>query len=197
MNEQSLHPARCGRQRAVTEILCVYRTPDKIVASPAAETPHAILDHATVKKTRHSRKARDARDARQEGCGHWRNETKVRPPRVGNRWPDRRSELHDLARPWAGGHPSLHAAAPTPDHRAIEPTHRHTARGGAALPLHGGKARLCGSRRSARLLAAPWNPGARPCLSVIDSAGDDGATAARSHQRRTARVELDGGPGRR
>src|ERR1700682_4256200 len=113
MNEQSLHPARCGRQRAVTEILCVYRTPDKIVASPAAETPHAILDHATVKKTRHSRKARDARDARQEGCGHCRAETKVRHARLGNRRPDRRSELHDLARPRAGGNARLTAEART------------------------------------------------------------------------------------
>src|SRR5438270_8738054 len=138
MNEQILYRSRWSRQRAVIEILCVYRTPDKIGISAVPDTPYAILADANAKRPATSGKARRPRKAGQAGCGHCRAETTARHAGVGDRRLDRRSEFHDLARPRASGHPRLHAAAPAPHHRATEPSHGHTARGRAALPLHAG-----------------------------------------------------------
>ena len=116
---------------------------------------------------------------------------------VRNRGVDRRPEFHELARARPGGHPRLFAAATRADDRAVEPPHRHSARGGAPLPVHARQARLRRHRGRQDLRAAAANPCAGSRLPVVDSAGDCGAAAARSDQRRIARVELDGGAGRR
>src|SRR5438552_13417678 len=70
MNEQILACSGCSRQRAVIEILCVYRTLDKIGASAVPDTPYAILHDASAKRPVTTRKAHNERSAGQEGCGH-------------------------------------------------------------------------------------------------------------------------------
>ena len=84
MNEQILACSRFSRQRAVIEILCVYRTLDKIGTSAVPDTPYAFLDDASAKKSVTTGKAHNERSAGQEGCGHCRAETTARHAGVGD-----------------------------------------------------------------------------------------------------------------
>ena len=184
INELTVESRELATSSAIIEILCVYRTFDTIETTARADT-----SPMSVRAT--SRPCRPAIDPRRPTSAPVARTGRRRHRRRRDRSDERRSELHDVAGARSGGDPRLHAAEAQPDDLAALPSHRHSARRGASLPLYAFPVGLCRRRGRQELLVAAEDPRPGPRVPVVDHARQFRAAAARPRERPAARILVD------